>query len=162
AGAVYALTVHGMTSSARLRTALAISVGSGVVVAVLALLEYVQFPPVLQLLRLFRPGVIAVGSQVRAGGPLQYPTIASMYLEVVFGLGLGLLLSAFDARERARTFGWFAALTAIGYAITLTFTRAGLIVMVAIGLLVGITRWRERGVERGLGVVAALAVAIIT
>src|SRR5262249_28083283 len=59
-------------------------------------------------------------------------------------------------------FGWFAALTAIGYAITLTFTRAGLIVMVAIGLLVGIARWRERGVERGLGVVAALAVAIIT
>src|SRR5262245_38424900 len=81
AAAVYALTVHGITSSARLRLALAISVGSGVIVAVLAWLEYFQVAPVLEWLRVFRPGVTAVGSQVRAGGPLQYPTIASMYLE---------------------------------------------------------------------------------
>ena len=160
AAAVYALTVHGITSSTRLRRALAISVGSGVVVAVLALLEYFQIAPVLNWLRVFRPGVTAVGSQVRAGGPLQYPTIASMYLEVVFAFGLGLLLSAIDAGDRWRAAGWFAALVAIGHAITLTYTRAGLIVMVASLLVVGAWRVRARGLEFGGWTLAALAIAV--
>jgi O-antigen ligase len=160
AAAVYALTVHGITSSARLRRALAISVGSGVIVALLAMLEYFQVAPVLEWLRVFRPGVTAVGSQVRAGGPLQYPTIASMYLEVVFAFGLGLLLSAVDAGQRWRAVGWFAALVAIGHAITLTYTRAGLIVMAASLLVVGAMRLRARGVERGGWTLAALAITV--
>lgn len=157
AAAVYALTVAAMTSRARLRAALALAVGSGVVVAVLVVLEYFQVESVLQFLRLFRPGVTAVGSQVRAGGPLQYPTIASMYLEVVFAFGLGLMLSAVDAAEWRRAIGWFAALAAIGQAITLTFTRAGLIVMAASGLLVLVTRVRYRGVDWGGWMLAGLA-----
>jgi O-antigen ligase len=162
AAAVYALTVASVTSRARLRTALALCVGSGVVVAALAVLEYFQVDRVLQLLRLFRPGVTAVGSQVRAGGPLQYPTIASMYLEVVFAFGLGLMLSAVDESDWRRAIGWFAALATIGQAITLTFTRAGLIVMAASALLVGAQRVRRIGVERGGWLLVALAGVVTT
>jgi hypothetical protein len=97
---------------------------------------------------------------VRAGGPLQYPTIASMYLEVVFAFGLGLLLSAVDAGERWRALGWFGALVTIGHAITLTYTRAGLMVMAASVLLVGAMRVRARGIERGGWTLAALAIAV--
>src|SRR5262245_19165131 len=68
AAAIYALAVHGITTRRRLRIALALAVGSGVVVSVLAVLEYSQVRVVLQLLRAFRPSVTAVGAQVRAGG----------------------------------------------------------------------------------------------
>ena len=93
---VYLLAVNGLTTRARLRAALALAVAVGVVVSVLAILEYLGVRPVLDWLTAFRPGVATVGAQVRAGGPLQYPTIASMYLEVVFAFGLGVLLSEHD------------------------------------------------------------------
>ena len=38
-----------------------------------------QLPAVLEWLKAFRPSISVVGAQLRAGGPLQYPTIASMY-----------------------------------------------------------------------------------
>ena len=58
---------------------------------------------VLDGLKAFRPAVSTVGAQVRAGGPLQYPTIASMYLEVVFAFGLGVMLAELDGgAPRAR------------------------------------------------------------
>src|SRR5207249_2695172 len=78
-----------------------------------------------------RPGLATVGAQVRAGGSLQYPTIASMYLEIVFAFGLGLLLIELDAERRGRTAAVFAALVLIAEAIALTFTRTGLITMAA-------------------------------
>jgi hypothetical protein len=160
AGAVFLLTVNGVTNRARLRAALALSVASGVVVAALATLEYFQVEPVLRALRLFRPSVTSVGAQIRAGGPLQYPTIASMYLEIVFAFGLGLMLAAVDVASRARAALWFLALLAIGAAITLTFTRAGLVSVAAILGLVGVLRLRERGVDAGALLTATLAVAI--
>src|SRR5262245_16828276 len=160
AAAVYVLTVEGITSRSRLHTALALTVGSGVVVAALAWLEYFEVEPVLRFLRTFRPGLSAVGSQVRASGPLQYPTIASMYLEIVLAFGLGLMLTAIDAGERLRAAGWFAALALIGHAITLTFTRAGLIVMAVSVLLVAAWRARQRGVERGTAALLGLAAVV--
>src|SRR3954462_14326991 len=81
---IFLLACAGLTTTARLRAALTLAIAVGVVVAVLAILEYRGVRPVLALLEAFRPGVSAVGAQVRAGGPLQYPTVASMYLEVVF------------------------------------------------------------------------------
>ena len=79
-----------------------------------------------------------VGAQVRAGGPLQYPTIASMYLEVVFAFGLGLLLCRARRRTPRRASPLlFVALALIAEAIMLTFTRAGLITMAASLVLVG-------------------------
>jgi hypothetical protein len=162
---VYLLAVNGLTTRSRLRAVLALAVAVGVVVSVLAILEYLGVRPVLTWLTAFRPGVATVGAQVRAGGPLQYPTIASMYLEVVFAFGLGVLLSEHDAvrpGRYVRVAAWFVALVIIGEAITLTFTRAGLITMASSLVLVGAIRCSRRGVDAGTWLVASLAMVIAT
>jgi hypothetical protein len=157
---VYLLAVNGITTSARLRSALSLAVAAGVVVSLLAILEYRGVRPVLTALTAFRPAVSTVGAQLRAGGPLQYPTIASMYLEVVFAFGLGLMLAALDAGRHARVAGFFIALVLIAEAITLTFTRAGLITMTASLLLVGARHRLQLHSRSGTAIVAALAVVI--
>jgi O-antigen ligase len=160
---IYLLAVNSLTTRARLAAALRLAVIVGVVVSVLAILEYLELQPVVGALRAFRPGVATVGAQVRAGGPLQYPTIASMYLEIIFAFGLGLLLAGYDGARRHRAVtvaAWFAALVVIGEAITLTFTRAGLMTMATSLALVTAIRISRRGVERGSMLVAALAVVI--
>jgi O-antigen ligase len=159
---VYLLTVNALTTPGRLRAALLLTFAAGVVVAILVVLEYAGVRPVLAWLAAFRPGVATVGAQVRAGGPLQYPTIASMYLEVVFAFGLGLLLAERARGSAGRTMSGvlFAALLLVGQAITLTFTRAGLITtatsLVLVGVVDRVTR-RDRG---GTRLVAALALGI--
>ncbi len=115
----------------------------------------------LSLLRAFRPGVSGVGAQIRAGGTLQYPTIASMYLEVVFAFALGLMLSAVDFSSRLTRLAWFAAIVLIADAIILTFTRAGLITMAVSVAMVGAARVRSRGLELGGGFLAAVSVAVV-
>jgi O-antigen ligase len=160
AAAVYLLTVSGITTPRRLRIALTVALTAGVIVAVLAVLEYVRVGPVLRLLSNFRPYATAVGAQVRAGGTLQYPTIASMYLEVVFAFGLGLMLASLDSAKTAAAAVCFVALTTIGGAITLTFTRAGLLTMAVSLVLVGALRWRRRSADRGTALLAALGVAV--
>ncbi|MFI5178800.1 MAG: O-antigen ligase family protein [Vicinamibacterales bacterium] len=157
---IYLLATGGVTTPTRLRTVLGLSVASAVVVAVLAIGEYVQIRPVLSALRAFRPGVTAVGGQLRAGGSLQYPTIASMYLEVAFAFGLGLLLFAVDALRHWRATTLFVALVVIAEAITLTFTRAGLLTVAASLIVAVAVRWRERGLERGVVLVGSLGVVI--
>ena len=157
---VYLLAVNAVGKRARLRTALGLSVAAGVAVAVLAILEYLRVSQVLSALEAFRPGVALIGAQVRAGGPLQYPTVASMYLEVVFACGLGLWLAVVDEARGAYALLLAVALVVIAEGITLTFTRAGLITMAASLALVGIVRYRRRGWERGGKLLAALAVAI--
>src|SRR4029077_12969592 len=97
---------------------------------------------------------------IRAGGPFQYPTIASMYLEIVFALTLALLLMAVDTAGRARG-GPIATLVAVlllmSEAIMLTFTRSGLITMAAGLAIVAVLRWQQRGFDRG-----ARAIALVT
>ena len=58
------------------------------VVGAIAVLELAQIPWVLNALKAFRPGFHVVGGQLRATSTLFYPTITSMFLEVVFALGL--------------------------------------------------------------------------
>ena len=157
---IYLLTVNGVTTRARLSIVLSLAVVIGVVVSLLAILEYLGVGPVLTWLKAFRPSVATVGAQVRAGGPLQYPTIASMYLEVVFALGLGLLLAEIDARRAGRAAAVCLALVVIGEGVTVTFTRAGMITMAASLAFVGATRAASRGADAGTRVVAALAVVI--
>jgi hypothetical protein len=157
---IYLLAVNGITTSARLRAALSLAVAVGVLVSLLAILEYRGVRPVLIALTAFRPAVSTVGAQVRAGGSLPYPTIASMYLEVVFAFGLGLMLAALDSGRRARVAGLFIALVLIAEAITLTFTRAGLITMATSLLLVGGRHRLQQGSGAGTALVAGLAVAI--
>jgi len=158
---VYLLAWNGVTTTARLRAALWLAIAVGVVVSALAILEYFGVRPVLNGLKTFRPAVSTVGAQVRAGGPLQYPTIASMYLEVVFALGLGLMLTELDARRHAGVAVVFLTLALIAEAITLTFTRAGLITMATSLLLVGVNRRRLRNGPASLALVASLAVLIV-
>jgi O-antigen ligase len=162
---IYLLAVNSLTTRTRLAAALRLAVAVGVVVGVLAILEYLGLPPILTALRSFRPGVSTVGAQMRAGGPLQYPTIASMFLEIVFALGLGVLLTAYDQARGGRALrvaAWFVALVVIGEAITLTFTRAGLITMTTSLMLVGAIRFSRRGVDGGTLLVPTLAIVIAT
>lgn len=150
---VYLMTVTVITTPARLRAAMAVTFGSSVIVGLLAIFEYLQVGPVLNLLHLFRPAVSAVGAQLRAGGPLQYPTIASMYLEVGFALGLGLLMMRLDGLNPVRDSTWplaipiFGGLLIVAEAIVLTFTRAGLVTMASSLVIVGVARWRRRRAE---------------
>ena len=158
---IFLLTVTGLTTGTRLRAALGLVVAGGVIVAGLAILEYAQVRPVLNALKAFRPGITVVGSQMRAGGSLQYPTITSMYLEVVFAFGVGLLLWEVDARRPARAAAWFAALLIVAEAITLTFTRAGLISMAAVLVLIAALRYRRLGSDAGVRLLAALSVLVV-
>ena len=161
AASVYLLTVDGMTDRGRVRIALALAVLSGVVVAMLAILEYWQVESVMKLLRAFRPGLSSVGAQVRATGTLQYPTIASMYLEVAFAFGLGLVLFDIDRRSWKSAIGWLLALLLIAEAVILTFTRAGLITLALAVAILLLFRIRERGIDLGSRAIAALSVAIV-
>jgi hypothetical protein len=157
---VFLLTINGATTQTRLRIALELMVAVGVLVSVIAMLEYLSVRPVLDALKAFRPGITVVGAQLRAGGPLQYPTITSMYLEIVFAFGLGLLLMALDRSRPIRVAVLFAALLLIAEAITLTFTRAGLITMAASLVCVGVVRRSQRGNDAGTSLLVALAVLV--
>ncbi len=157
---VYLLAVNGVNTPIRLKSVLTLAVVAGVVVSVLAILEYRGVPVVLIALRAFRPAVSTVGAQVRAGGPLSYPTIASMYLEVVFAAGLGLMLAERNAARSARVIVLFVALVVIAEAIALTFTRAGVITMAASLLLVGALDRLEYHARAGTALLAGLALVV--
>lgn len=159
--AVCLVTIGAATTAARVRAITRLLVAAGVLVAVLAILEYLNVGAVLRLLTAFRPGITTVGAQLRAGGPLQYPTIASMYLEIVFALGVGLLLGAIDARHRRGAALLAISLVIVAEAIALTFTRAGLISIAATLAIAGAVRYRRGGVDAGVRTVAALAAAIV-
>ncbi len=160
--AIYLLAVNGVTTRDRLVAAIWLMLATGVTISVLAVLEYLGAPMVLRWLKEFRPQVMTVGALVRAGGPLQYPTIASMYLEIVFACGVGLMLLAADASRRGLVFAIVVALSIIAYAIALTFTRAGVATLAASIAVVAFTRIRARGWEIGGRLIAGLAVIVVT
>lgn len=136
AAALFFLTLNFVPTRERAGQVIAVLLGAGSAVGILTVLELMQVPWVMELLRAFRPGFHVVGGQVRATATLFYPTIASMYLEVVFALGLYWLIAASGIPARRSLGGggrWtaavFAALTLAGAGIVATFTRAGLITM---------------------------------
>jgi hypothetical protein len=158
---VFVMTVNGVTTGTRLRAALWSAAASGVVVAGLAILEYQGWPAILDTMRIFRSGVAYVGGHVRASGPLQYPTIASMYLEMAFALTLGLLVSMVDRRRMAAAAVVLLALALMAQGIILTFTRAGLITMGTSLAIVAALRFREqRRCESAIGALGVLAVVV--
>ena len=157
---VYLVTINGITTLARLRTVFIVSAAVGAVVAALAMLEFLNVPLVLRALTVFRPGVAVVGAQVRAAGPFQYPTIASMYLEILFAFGLALVLLAVDARRFVQAAAAGVVLAAIAEAVILTFTRTGLITMASSVLIVGVWRVRRSGLDVGAKAVVAVAAII--
>jgi hypothetical protein len=170
---VYLIAVNGVTTFGRLRGVLVAAAVAGALVATIVIFEYLNVGLVVHALTLFRPWTAVLGAQVRAGGPFQYPTIASMYLEIVFALTLGLLLLVIDADRRHPTRRYRVAIVALiatallmSEAVTLTFTRSGLITMAASLAIIGLLRlWLSRfdlGTKVLLALTAAVALQVLT
>lgn len=126
------------------------------VVGVIAVLELVQIPWVLNALTAFRPGFHVVGGQLRATSTLFYPTITSMFLEVAFALGLMWIATSRLA---------FAGLVLAGAGVIATFTRSGLIT-IALSLAVYggalyLRRRRWSGEHTRLALLTAVVVALV-
>ncbi len=139
----------------RLRTRLvATGFVSGTIVAALVVADFAAVPGTALLLSLFREGAAIVGAQLRASGPFQYPTIASMYLEVTFALGLGVLVTTPGVTRQA---GVVLLLALTVEAIVLTFTRSGLITVGTSLALVGVMHWRRNGCDRTTWCIACVA-----
>jgi len=159
---VYLLTLNAVTSVSRLRTLFIVSTAAGLLVAALVILESLGIAGVTSQLEAFRGRPAVVGTQLRAAGPFQYTTIASMFLEILFALGLAWIPLADDARRPWLIVVALVVLAVFAEAIVLTFTRAGLITMIASLLLVGAHRWWRRGIDRAVQGLAALGAVIAT
>ena len=158
---VLPVTVSGITTPGRLRAVFVVSAAIGAIVSALAVLEFLGVSPVLWALRAFRPGIAVVGALTRATGPFQYPTIASMYLEILFAFVLALVLLAIDAGQFRPGRAVAAAMACLmAEAITLTFTRAGLVTMSGSLVIAGLCRWRRRGFDGGATAIAGIAAMI--
>ncbi|HEX4912660.1 MAG TPA: O-antigen ligase family protein [Vicinamibacterales bacterium] len=153
ASLIFILVVNAVTTWRLARQIVAVLLAAGAVVGAIAVLELAQVPVVLDTLRLFRPGFHVVGGQLRATSTLFYPTITSMYLEVVFALGLMWIASSRLA---------FTALIIIGAGIIATFTRAGLITMsLSLTCYAAAVYWTRRRWDREHTRVTALAAILI-
>jgi O-antigen ligase len=162
ASLMFLLTVHTVTTLPRARLMVRAWVAVATIVAVIAVLEAAQISSVISALRVFRPGFHVVAGQLRATSTLFYPTIASMYLEIAFALGLWLLLDPSSTRPRTERALAFAALTLIGAGIAATFTRAGLVAMAAALVLVaGVRVARMSPAEARVGTIAALGGVLV-
>ncbi len=159
---LYLLVVNGVTTVSRLRSVLGATAVAGAAVATLAILEYLGVEPILRMLAAFRAWVALVGAQVRASGPLQYPTIASMFLEIALAFVLGLMLLALDARRRVQAVALGVLALAIAQGIIVTFTRAGLITAVTTLGIIGWLRYRRGGFDRGMAAIAVVAALFAT
>jgi hypothetical protein len=166
AGLVAALAMNAVRSSAIARTLVAVLLAVGAVVGTIALLEVSTVPWVLNGLTAFRPGFHVVGGQVRATSTLLYPTVTSMYLEVVFALGLWWLVEPPAAsRSLIVRLAPAVALLLTGAGIIATFTRTGLIVIAC--SLVGVSALRFArhpwfdAAQRTLASVAVLLIAFV-
>jgi O-antigen ligase len=143
--------VAALPSTARQIVAALLAAGS--IVGSVAVLELAQVPWVLDALKAFRPGFHVVGGQLRATSTMFYPTITSMFLEVVFALGLLWL-------PRSRV-AW-TALVITGGGVIATFTRAGLITMaLSMAIYGGVTWMRTRQWSLEHTRLVALAVALV-
>jgi O-antigen ligase/polysaccharide polymerase Wzy-like membrane protein len=157
---VFLVTVSGVSTPDRLRRVVISGAVVGIAISVLVVLEFLGNGLVLRMLRIFRPGVAVVGSQVRAAGPFQYPTIASMYLEIVFAFTLGLLPDAVAEKRWWAVAAVMAVLAIVAEGIVLTFTRAGLLTMAAAVLVVGAFRCRRSGFDRATWSVALVGLIV--
>ena len=161
AAVVCVLFVNVGTTTQRARAIVRVALGIAALVGTIAVLEQAEVPAVLAGLTVFRPGFHVVAGQMRATSTLIYPTIASMYLEVVFALGLWLLLEPVSRRQGLERALVLAALVAIGAGISATFTRAGLIGMfVSMILVAGFRMLRMQSGQWNLRPMATLGVVL--
>ena len=155
---IYYFVLNEVTNQSRLLGVLSVAFSTGAVVAALGMLEYFQVPLISQWLAAFKTGPSYVGGQLRISSTLQYPTIASMYLEITFGLGIGLLLYAL-ARNRVRLAIFiFLCLLLTAEGILLTQTRSGWFALPIQLVTVIALYWIRIGVDRGFRVLLVLVV----
>ena len=155
---IYYFVLNEVTNQSRLLGVLSVAFSTGAVVAALGMLEYFQVPLISQWLAAFKTGPSYVGRQLRISSTLQYPTIASMYLEITFGLGIGLLLYAL-ARNRVRLAIFiFLCLLLTAEGILLTQTRSGWFALPIQLVTVIALYWIRIGVDRGFRVLLVLVV----
>lgn len=145
---VFVANIARDTTVAAMLTAVMLTAAAAV--AVVAVLELTQHPAVLDALKAFRPGFHVVGGQMRATSTFVYPTIASMFLEIAFALGL-----VWIGRSRLA----IVALSVVAAGIVATFTRAGLITMAMSLLIYGaIVYWRRGWLSEHVRLIALAAI----
>jgi hypothetical protein len=162
AALVFTATAYTVDTLQRARAVVQTFVAVATLVAVIAILELAQAPSIMSVLTLFRPGFHVVGGQLRATSTLLYPTVASMYLELAFALGLWLLLAPMSTRPRFERTVIFIALAMIGAGIAATFTRAGLAGLASSLVVVGVMCVVRLGARcAGLGVLGGLGAVLV-
>jgi hypothetical protein len=161
AAAIAFVVLNATRTRENARAMVRVMLAIAVVVALIAVCEAAQVQGVLWALTTFRPGFHVVGGQLRATSTLAYPTIASMYLELVFCLGLWLLIDG-GVRDRAsRSLVAWAALVIVAAGIVATFTRAGLLAAAAALVLTAALHYFKVGrLDPVHARLAALAVAL--
>lgn len=161
--AVVFVAVRGtLTTLSAARLVVRVNLAVATLVAVLALLEAAQVPWVMHMLTTFRPGFHVVGGHLRATGTLLYPTIASMYLEVAFALGLWLLVDPGGRRPALDRRLAFVGLAVVGAGIVATFTRAGLIgAAAALGAMAALRLGRVPRAHAGIPALTLLAATLV-
>ena len=140
---IFLMTINVVKSRRQVMWGIRTMVLSGLIVAFLAILEYFSLSPVTAWLRDFRGVTTWIGSFARPSSTLQYPTITSMYLEIVFGWGMCILLYTGRRRGWTTQFMRVALLTVVGTGVLVTLTRAGFLTLFFIlALVVGGSWWR--------------------
>lgn len=160
--AVAFVTARAIVTRAQARALVATLLAVGALVGFVALLEVRQVPGIQQALTLFRPGFHVVGGQLRATSTFVYPTVASMYLEVVFALGLWWLVEPPAVRSRVVRVLPGVALTLVAAGVVATFTRAGLLALMASLVTVGgLRQWARPGFDGPTRALAAMAAVVV-
>jgi hypothetical protein len=137
---VFLLLIHTVRSQGQLVALLwAIVLGAGVS-GLIGLAEAAGWSPLAPLLALFKEAPTHVGGDLRVSASFQYATMAAMFFEMTVPLALAL---AATAQSRLRR---LAALTVafLGTAnIVLTFTRAGMVTLVCVLVVMLALAWRQ-------------------
>jgi len=150
-----------VTDARRMAGVLAVAAVTGAIVAVMAVLEAWRVPGVVSSLDWFRDGVRVVGGEVRASSTLQYPTITAMYLELVLCGSLGALLWLGERKGWAIASAGIVVVSVLAVGLALTLTRAAVIATVCGALVAAGWRYRQRGADRGVAVIAACVLCIV-
>lgn len=87
AAALFVIAVRVISTRREARIVAYTMLGMSAFVAAVAVLESAQVRGVMNALTIFRPGFHVVGGQLRATSTLFYPTITSMYPEILAGAG---------------------------------------------------------------------------
>jgi hypothetical protein len=137
---IFGLTLYTVrTPSQTIGLLWALILGSGIS-GLLGLGEAAGWSPVDPLLALFKEAPTRVGGELRVSASFQYATIAAMFFEMTVPLALALAATA-----QIRTHRWLAlAIAFLGTAnIVLTFTRAGMVTITVVMMIMLVFAWRQ-------------------